>query len=134
MKALRVVAFSVVLSLSAVAPAAAQDHPVGQLDMYSARVSSAKAAELSTAGYDITDTKVEADGTVTITIVLSPAERTTLQEEGVPTRAVRDARGQTSRERAWPRRPAATPSTGPGTKRAGSATSCGPSRSSSATS
>jgi hypothetical protein len=100
MKALRVVAFSVVLSLSAVAPAAAQDHPVGQLDMYSARVSAAKAAELSTAGYDITDTKVEADGTVTITLVLSPAERTILQEEGVPTRAVRDARGQTSRERA----------------------------------
>ena len=100
MKALGVVAFAIVLSLSMVAPAAAQDHPVGQLDMYSAKVSPERAAELTKAGYDITDTKLEADGTVTITLVLSPAERTTLQEEGIQTRAVRDAKGRTSRERA----------------------------------
>ena len=44
------VAFSVVLSLSAIAPAVAKDHPFGGLDMYSADVDAATAGRLATAG------------------------------------------------------------------------------------
>ncbi len=91
---------AIVLSVSVVAPATAKDHPSGQLDMFSARVDAATAARLTQAGYDISDSADNADGTVTLTLILSPQERAQLRKEGVRTAAVRDARGRTSRERA----------------------------------
>jgi hypothetical protein len=91
---------AIVLSVSVVAPAIARDHPTGQLDMFSARVDAATAARLNRAGYDISDSADNADGTVTLTLILSPQERAQLRKEGVQTAAVRDAKGRTSRERA----------------------------------
>src|SRR5688572_29833282 len=91
---------AIVLSVSVVAPATARDHPTGQLDMFSARVDAATAARLTGAGYDISDAAGNADGTVTLTLILSPQERAQLRKEGVRTVAVRDAKGRTSRERA----------------------------------
>ena len=91
---------AIVLSVSVVAPATARDHPTGQLDMFSARVDAATAARLTKAGYDISDAADNADGTVTLTLILSPQERAQLRKEGVRTAAVRDAKGRTSRERA----------------------------------
>jgi Zinc carboxypeptidase len=91
---------AIVLSVSVVAPATARDHPTGQLDMFSARVDAATAARLTQAGYDISDSAGNADGTVTLTLILSPQERAQLRKEGVRTVAVRDAKGRTSRERA----------------------------------
>ncbi len=91
---------ALVLAVSVVAPATAKDHPTGQLDMFSARVDAATAARLSQAGYDIADSAGNADGTVTLTLVLSPQERAQLRKEGVRTAAVRDAKGKSSRERA----------------------------------
>ena len=55
MRPLYALVFGVVLSLSAIAPAVAKDHPVGGLDMYSATVDAATAGRLATAGYDIVD-------------------------------------------------------------------------------
>lgn len=91
---------AIVLSVSVVAPATARDHPTGQLDMFSARVDAATAARLNQAGYDISDSADNADGTVTLTLILSPQERAQLRKDGVRTAAVRDAKGRTSRERA----------------------------------
>ena len=88
---------AIVLSLSVVAPAMAKDHPSGQLDMYSARVDAATAARLTKAGYDIADSAINADGSVTLSIVLSPQERATLRREGVQTAPVRDPKGQAAR-------------------------------------
>ena len=92
--------FAVVLALSAVAPATAKDQPSGSLDMYSATVDAATAGRLLKAGYDIADEQVQADGTVRLTLVLSPQERNLLRREGVTATAIRDAKGKTSRQRA----------------------------------
>jgi hypothetical protein len=100
MRRLGTLAFAAILSLSAVAPAVAKDHPSDKLDMYAATVDAATAGRLLKAGYDIADQQIEADGTVRLSLVLSPQERALLRREGVTTTAIRDAKGQTSRQRA----------------------------------
>jgi hypothetical protein len=92
--------FAAVLSLAAVAPATARDHPVGGLDMYSVEVDAAIAGRLSEAGYDIVDQQIQADGSVRLSIVLSPQERNQLRREGVTATAIRGKDGKTSRQRA----------------------------------
>ena len=91
---------ALVIGLSVAAPASAKDHPSDALDMYSAVVDAGTAADLAKQGYDIAQTKVEADGRVRVTLVLSPKERAQLRKAGVQTDAVRDAKGRTSRQRA----------------------------------
>ena len=100
MRRLCALVFGVVLSLSAIAPAVAKDHPVGGLDMYSTTVDAATAGRLASAGYDIVDQQMTADGKVRLSIVLSGQERTQLRREGVTTDVIRDAKGRTSRQRA----------------------------------
>jgi murein tripeptide amidase MpaA len=92
--------FAAILSLSAVAPAVARDEPSGKLDMYSATVNAATAGRLSKAGYDIVDQQIQADGTVRLSLVLSPQERAQLRADGVTTNAIRDKQGRTSAQRA----------------------------------
>ena len=93
-------AFAAILSLSAAAPAVAKDHPADQLDMFTVTVNAQTAGQLSRAGYDIVDEQIQADGTVKLTLVLSPQERNRLRGEGVQANPVRDANGKTSRQRA----------------------------------
>ncbi len=100
MRRLYALVFGVVLSLSAIAPAVAKDHPVGGLDMYSTTVDAATAGRLASAGYDIVDQQINADGKVRLSIVLSGPERAQLRREGVTTALIRDAKGRTSRQRA----------------------------------
>ena len=100
MRSFQALLCAIVLSVSVVAPATAKDHPSDQLDMFSARVDAATAARLTQSGYDISDSADNADGTVTLTLILSPQERAELRRQGVRTAAVRDARGRSSRERA----------------------------------
>ena len=100
MRRLYALVFGVVLSLSAIAPAVAKDHPVGGLDMYSTTVDAATAGRLASAGYDIVDQQINADGKVRLSIVLSGPERAQLRREGVTTDLIRDAKGKTSRQRA----------------------------------
>jgi hypothetical protein len=91
---------ALVIGLSVAAPASARDHQGDALDMYSAVVDAETAGDLAKQGYDIAQTKVEADGRVRVTLVLSPQERAQLRKAGVRTDAVRDAEGRTSRQRA----------------------------------
>ena len=100
MRRLYALVFGVVLSLSAIAPAVAKDHPVGGLDMYSTTVDAATAGRLASAGYDIVDQQIKPDGKVRLSIVLSGPERAQLRREGVTTDVIRDAKGRTSRQRA----------------------------------
>jgi hypothetical protein len=100
MRRLYALVFGVVLSLSAIAPAVAKDHPVGGLDMYSTTVDAATAGRLASAGYVIVDQQINADGKVRLSIVLSGPERAQLRREGVTTDLIRDAKGRTSRQRA----------------------------------
>ena len=100
MRRLYALVFGVVLSLSAIAPATAKDQPAGGLDMYSATVDAATAGRLSSAGYDIVDQQIKADGKVQLSIVLSGKQRAQLRRDGVTTDAIRDAKGRTSRQRA----------------------------------
>ncbi len=106
MRRLIVLLIGLVLSLQAALPVAAVDHgngsngSNGNLDMYSATVDPATAAEIVRKGYDVAETRNEADGRVTIVLILSPKERAQLRKDGVQTAAVRDAKGRTSRERA----------------------------------
>ena len=94
MRRLYALVFGVVLSLSAIAPAVAKDHPVGGLDMYSTTVDAATAGRLASAGYDIVDQQTNADGKVRLSIVLSGPERAQLRREGVTTALIRDSQGQ----------------------------------------
>ena len=100
MRRLATLVFAVILSLSAVAPAVAKDHPADKLDMYSATVDAATAGRLAQSGYDIADQEIRADGTVRLSLVLSPQERARLRREGVTTTAIRDRQGRTSAQRA----------------------------------
>jgi hypothetical protein len=100
MKRLCALVCACVIALSIAAPAAARDQAVGALDMYAAKVDATTAARLARQGFDIADTHLNADGTVTITLVLSPQERAQLRKDGVRVEAVRDAKGRTSRQRA----------------------------------
>jgi hypothetical protein len=100
MKRLVALACALVIGLSVAAPASARDHQADALDMYSAIVDAATAADLAQQGYDIAQTRIEADGRVRVTLVLSPQERAQLRKAGVRTEAVRDAKGRTSRQRA----------------------------------
>ena len=100
MRRLYALVFGVVLSVSAIAPATAKDQPAGGLDMYSATVDAATAGRLASAGYDIVDQQINADGKVTLSIVLSGKQRAQLRREGVNADAIRDAKGRTSSQRA----------------------------------
>jgi hypothetical protein len=100
MRRLATLVFAVILSLSAVAPAVARNESSGKLDMYSATVDAVTAGRLSKAGYDIADQEIRADGTVRLSLVLSPQERAQLRREGVTTAAIRDRQGRTSAQRA----------------------------------
>jgi hypothetical protein len=100
MRRLGTLVFAVILSLSAVAPAVAKDEPSGKLDMYSATVDAATAGRLSRAGFDIVDEQIRADGTVRLSLVLSPQERARLRADGVRTNAIRDKQNRTSAQRA----------------------------------
>ena len=100
MRRLYALVFGVVLSVSAIAPATAKDQPAGGLDMYSATVDAATAGRLASAGYDIVDQQINADGKVTLSIVLSGKQRAQLRREGVNSDAIRDAKGRTSSQRA----------------------------------
>ena len=100
MRRLYALVFGVVLSVSVIAPATAKDQPAGGLDMYSATVDAATAGRLASAGYDIVDQQINADGKVTLSIVLSGKQRAQLRREGVNADAIRDAKGRTSSQRA----------------------------------
>ena len=100
MRRLITLVFAAILSLSAVAPAVAKDHPTGGLDMYTATVDATTAGRLLKAGYDIADQQTQADGKVRLSLVLSGRERARLRTEGVVTEAIRDSKGKTSRQRA----------------------------------
>jgi hypothetical protein len=100
MRRLGSLVLAVILSMAAVAPATARDHPAGGLDMYSVEVDAATAGRLSEAGYDIVDQEIQADGTVRLSLVLSPQERNQLRREGVSATAIRGKDGKTSRQRA----------------------------------
>ena len=100
MRRLYALVFGVFLSVSAIAPATAKDQPAGGLDMYSATVDAATAGRLASAGYDIVDQQINADGKVTLSIVLSGKQRAQLRREGVNADAIRDAKGRTSSQRA----------------------------------
>jgi hypothetical protein len=100
MRRLIVLMVGLVLSLQAALPVAAVDHGDGHLDMYSATVDPATAGQIVQQGYDVAETRNEADGRVTLVLILSPKERAQLAKDGVRTAAVRDAKGRTSRERA----------------------------------
>ena len=100
MKRLFALVSACVIALSVAAPAAAKDPGDGALDMYAATVDAATAASLTKQGYDVANSKLNADGTVTISLILSPKERAQLRKDGVRANAVRDDKGRTSRQRA----------------------------------
>ena len=86
-----------VLAFTLSASAGAADR--SKLNVYTATVSAAKAAELVRAGYDLVDTRVAARG-VRIELVLSARERRGLVAEGVDLRLKRDKKGRTIAQRA----------------------------------
>ena len=79
-------------------------------------------------GYDIADSAKNADGTITLTIILSPQERATLRGRASRPRLFATQGPRPRASAPSNRRPAATTCTARTTSRAGSATSCTPSR------
>jgi hypothetical protein len=84
--------------MAAGAPAAGAKS-AGSLDMYEARVSAAKAAQLLKKGYDVTDIAYRRRAAV-IDIVLTRAQRNTLRASGVKVRLKRTRSGKTVRQAA----------------------------------
>jgi hypothetical protein len=76
-------------------PAGAQT--AGSLDMYTARVSAAKATELIRKGYDVSDVTPRRRGT-TIDVVLTRSQRATLARRGVKLKLQRTKSGKTVRQ------------------------------------
>ena len=96
MKRWAIVACVAVLALVLSASAGAAS---SKLNVYTAKVSAAKAAELVRAGVDVADTRVAASG-VRIDLVLSASERRGLRAEGVNLKLKRDKKGRTIAQRA----------------------------------
>ena len=97
MKRSMLVLIGLCLLLVGAAPAGAKS--VGTLDMYTARVSAAKATELIRKGYDISDVTARRRGT-RIDIVLTRAQRATLARNGVKLSLKRTKSGKTVRQAA----------------------------------
>lgn len=80
--------------LSPMGANAAED--VGELDMYTADVSAAEAAEIA-AGYDVAATRVTDDG-VSIDLILSEDEAKALSDRGVDVKVKKNKNGKSARE------------------------------------
>jgi murein tripeptide amidase MpaA len=90
-------ACAAVLALVLSASAGAADR--SKLNVYTAKVSAAKAGELVRGGYDVVETRVAADG-VRIDLVLSASERDRVAAQGVNLALKRDKKGRTIAQRA----------------------------------
>jgi hypothetical protein len=86
-----------VLALVLSASAGAADR--SKLNVYTAKVSAAKAGELVRAGYDVVSTRATTTG-VRLELVLSTGERAKLAAEGIAVRLKRDKKGRTIQQRA----------------------------------
>ena len=93
MKRSALVLIGLALSFVAMAPAA---NAKGSLDMYVAKVSAAKASQLLTKGYDISDVR-NRGRTVALDMVLTRAQRNRLAARGVKIRLKRTRSGKTLR-------------------------------------
>ena len=96
MKRSTLVLIGLALLLVGLAPPASAKGP-GSLDMYTARVSAAKASQLLKKGYDVTDLTSRRRGT-RIDIVLTRSQRATLARRGVNLKLKRTKSGRTIRQ------------------------------------
>jgi hypothetical protein len=88
---------ALIIALTVSGSAGAADK--SKLNVYTATVNAATAAELAQAGYDVVETEVTPSG-VTIALVLSASEHGKLRAQGVKLKLKRDKKGNTIQERA----------------------------------
>ncbi|MFE5672082.1 M14 family zinc carboxypeptidase [Agromyces sp. NPDC056523] len=81
--------------LSPIGANAAEDD--GALDMYTADVTTAEAAEIAAGGFDVADTRVSDDG-VSIDLVLTEAEAKGLSDRGVDIKVKKNKNGKSARQ------------------------------------
>ena len=94
--AVGVAAFAMVFAvLGPVGASAAEDEDA--LDMYTADVSTAEAAEIAAAGFDVADSRVTDDG-VSVDVVLTEDEAAALRDRGVDVKVKKNKDGKSARQ------------------------------------